>query len=157
MPSAFEILDGDELRTWLSDDLGFSLDDRARHADRTGRVARMLARHGVHVIVALVSPQARVRDEQRKLAWQNNIRFAEVYLTADRSRVIQRDTKGLYRRAYSGEIPAFTGVSAPYEPPLNPELTIRTDELSPEQSSSALEAWLRTAGWWSEFSRAACR
>ena len=118
-----EILDGDEVRQNLSKGLGFSREDRDTNIRRIGYVAKLLARNGVVVITAAISPYRAVRDEVRREIGA----FVEVYVKASLDECVRRDTKGLYRRALAGEIPQFTGVSDPYEEPLRPELVIDTE------------------------------
>jgi adenylylsulfate kinase len=125
-----EVLDGDEVRTNLSKGLGFSKEDRDTNIRRIGYVARLLARNGVIAITAAISPYRAIRDEIR----QGHERFVEVYVKCPLEKLIERDVKGLYRRALKGEIGSFTGISDPYEEPLNPELVIETHLESPEQS-----------------------
>ena len=122
-----ELLDGDEVRTWLSRGLGFSREDREENVRRIGHVALLLARHGVGVIVAAISPYRASRDEVRRMAADQGISFVEVYLQASLDVLIARDVKGLYKKALAGEIPNFTGVSDPYEPPETPEATVCSD------------------------------
>ena len=118
-----EVLDGDEVRQNLSKGLGFTREDRDTNIRRIGYVAKLLARNGVVVITAAISPYRAVRDEVR---WEIGA-FVEVYVKASLDECVRRDTKGLYRRALAGEIPQFTGVSDPYEEPLRPELVIDTE------------------------------
>jgi adenylylsulfate kinase len=127
-----EILDGDEVRQNLSQGLGFSREDRDTNIRRIGYVAKLLTRNGVAVITAAISPYRAVRDEVRREIGA----FVEVYVKASLDECIRRDTKGLYRRALAREIPQFTGVSDPYEAPLDPELVIDT-ELEDVQGSTA--------------------
>lgn len=122
-----EILDGDEVRTHLSKGLGFTKEDRDVNVRRIGFVARLLARHGVLAITAAISPYAGTRAEMRKLAGDEDIPFIEVFVDAKLESLIARDVKGLYKRALAGEIPHFTGVSDPYEPPPAPDVVVRTD------------------------------
>lgn len=122
-----ELLDGDEVRTYLSRGLGFSRQDREENVRRIGYVARVLARHEVGVITAAISPYKSSRDEVRALATQAGIPFLEVYVQASLEALIARDVKGLYKKALAGEIPHFTGVSDPYEPPEAPEIIVRSD------------------------------
>jgi adenylylsulfate kinase len=122
-----EVLDGDEVRTWLSRGLGFSREDRDENVRRIGHVARLLGRHGVGVLVAAISPYRSSREEVRRMALQEGIPFVEVYIQASLDALIARDVKGLYKKALAGEIPHFTGVSDPYEPPESPEVTVRSD------------------------------
>jgi len=129
---AHELLDGDEVRTFLSAGLGFSRADRDTNIRRIGYVARLLAKHGVLVIVSAISPYRATRDELRAASAAAGHGFVEVFVNAPLETVIARDVKGLYAKAQAGEIPSFTGISDPYEPPLSPELELRTDQLSIE-------------------------
>ena len=122
-----EILDGDEIRTELSKELTFSKEDRDRNIRRIGYVARLLGRNGVAVIAAAISPYADVRNEVRAKMGQEGVPFVEVHVHAELTTLIERDTKGLYKKALAGEIKNLTGVSDPYEPPTNPEVMVRTD------------------------------
>lgn len=122
-----EVLDGDEVRTWLSRGLGFSREDRDENVRRIGHVARLLGRHGVGVIVAAISPYRGSREEVRRMAAQEGIPFVEVYIQASLDALIARDVKGLYKKALAGEILHFTGVSDPYEAPETPEAIVRSD------------------------------
>jgi adenylyl-sulfate kinase len=117
-----EVLDGDAIRENLSKGLGFSKEDRDTNIRRIGYVAELLARNGVVVIVAAISPYRAVRDEVRARI----DRFVEVHVHCSLDELVRRDVKGLYRRALAGEIPHFTGVSDPYEQPLDPEVTVDT-------------------------------
>jgi len=143
---AVEILDGDEVRTHLSKGLGFSKEDRDVNVRRIGFVARLLARHGVFVITAAISPYGEVRREIRRLAEREGIPFVEVFVDAALESLVARDVKGLYRRALAGEIPHFTGVSDPYEPPTHPEVIVRTDVETVETSVAAIVAVLARMG-----------
>jgi len=127
-----EVLDGDEVRQNLSKGLGFSREDRDTNIRRIGYVARLLARNGVAVITAAISPYRAIRDEVREEIGA----FVEVYVKASLDECIRRDTKGLYRRALAGEIPQFTGVSDPYEEPLAAELVIDTEREEVADSAS---------------------
>ena len=129
-----EILDGDEVRTHLSKGLGFTKEDRDINVHRIGFVARLLARHGVFVITAAISPYAATRDEIRALAAADGIAFIEVFVDPALESLVRRDVKGLYKRALAGEIAHFTGVSDPYEPPAHPEIVIKTDAEAVEAS-----------------------
>jgi adenylyl-sulfate kinase len=122
-----EILDGDEVRTHLSKGLGFTKEDRDVNVGRIGFVARLLARHGVFVITAAISPYADTRNEIRQLAEAEQIPFVEVFVNPTFASLVRRDVKGLYKRAIAGEIPHFTGVSDPYEPPASPDVVVHTD------------------------------
>ena len=125
-----ELLDGDVVRTHLSKGLGFSKEDRDTNVRRIGFVCELLSRNGVIAIAAAISPYRQVRDEVRGKI-EN---FVEVYCHAPVEVLAQRDVKGLYKKAMAGDIPSFTGISDPYEPPANPEITI--DSSSEEIGSS---------------------
>jgi len=129
-----EILDGDEVRTYLSKDLGFSKEDRDVNVRRIGYVARLLARNGVASIAAAISPYAGTRAEVRRLAAEEGIPFVEVYARAEIEALVRRDVKGLYEKALAGKLPNFTGISDPYEAPESPEVLVRTDQEAIEQS-----------------------
>jgi adenylylsulfate kinase len=128
-----EVLDGDIIREKFSRGLGFSKRDRDENVRRAGYVAHLLARHGVVVVVALISPYRALRDEVR--GGMNGIPFIEVYVNAPLDVCEGRDPKGLYQKARRGEILSFTGVDDPYEPPLSPEVECRTDQESLEASA----------------------
>src|SRR5215472_17237481 len=118
-----ELLDGDVVRTNLSQGLGFSREDRDTNVRRIGFVAELLSRNGVISVVAAISPYRSTREEMRSRI-QN---FVEVFVDCPLDVLTARDPKGLYRRALAAEIPHFTGVSDLYEPPHNPDITVRTD------------------------------
>ena len=141
-----EVLDGDEVRTNLSKGLGFSKEDRDINIRRIGFVARLLARNGVVAIGAAISPYADVRDELRTLAAKDGVDFIEVHAHATIDALAARDVKGLYRKALAGELANFTGVSDPYEPPTNPDVIIRSDQESIDESLSRILGLLATRG-----------
>jgi adenylyl-sulfate kinase len=138
-----ELLDGDVVRTNLSKGLGFSKEDRDENVRRIGFICEMLSRHGVAAIAAAISPYRSIRDEVRS----KTKKFVEVYVECPLDTLVQRDVKGLYKRALAGEIDNFTGVSDPYEPPLNPEVVVKTSQESPEQSVAAIMAKLEALGY----------
>ncbi|MFQ3671913.1 MAG: adenylyl-sulfate kinase, partial [Verrucomicrobiia bacterium] len=123
------ILDGDNLRHGLCSDLGFSDRDRAENIRRAGEVAKLMAEAGLVVISALISPFAAERARVRNICQTAGIPFCEVFVNAPLAICEQRDPKKLYQKARRGEIKGFTGIDAPYEPPLQPDLEIRTDLL----------------------------
>ena len=126
-----EILDGDVVRTNLSKGLGFSKEDRDTNIKRIGFVCKLLTRNDVIAISAAISPCREIRDFVR-----NDIGdFIEIYCDSALEVLIERDTKGLYKKALAGEIKNFTGISDPYEPPQNPELILKTDSESPADSA----------------------
>jgi len=138
-----EILDGDEVRTFLSRGLGFTRPDREENLRRIGYVARLLAKHGVAAITAAISPYQSARSEVRELSRQAGLPFVEVYAQASLDALVKRDAKGLYKKALAGEIPHFTGVSDPYEPPEAPEVTVRTELETVEQGVERILSALR--------------
>jgi adenylylsulfate kinase len=133
--SRVEVLDGDVVRENLSKGLGFSKEDRDTNIRRIAFVADLLSRNGVPVITAAISPYREIRDEARELMGD---RFIEVFVKASVEVCAERDVKGLYEKAFKGEIKEFTGVSDPYEPPLNPELTLDTEHQTPEESAAQI-------------------
>src|ERR687886_2411073 len=139
-----EVLDGDIVRTNLSKGLGFSRADRDTNVLRIGFVAKILARNGVAVIVSAISPYKEARDQVRRDIGED---FIEVFVSCPVEVCAERDVKGLYKKAFSGEIGAFTGVSDPYEPPAAPELTLRTNEEEPEESARKVIAKLEELGY----------
>jgi adenylyl-sulfate kinase len=129
-----EYLDGDTVRTHLSKGLGFSKEDRDTNIRRIGFVARLLARNGVVAIGAAISPYASTRDELRAAAAKDGIEFIEVHAHATIDALAARDVKGLYKKALAGEIGNFTGVSDPYEAPARPDVQVRSDQESVDES-----------------------
>lgn len=141
-----EVLDGDEVRTHLSKGLGFSKEDRDTNIRRIGYVARLLARNGVAVVAAAISPYAAVRDEVRAGLASEPADFVEIHVDCAIEDLTRRDVKGLYERALRGEIANFTGVSDPYEAPANPEVRVDSGAQSEEESLAAIVAYLEARG-----------
>ncbi|MGZ5307988.1 MAG: adenylyl-sulfate kinase [Solirubrobacterales bacterium] len=141
--SRIEVLDGDVVRENLSKGLGFSKEDRDTNIRRIAFVADLLSRNGVPVITAAISPYRELRDEARELMGD---RFIEVYVNASVDVCAERDTKGLYEKAFAGEIKEFTGVSDPYEPPLDAEISLDTENQSPEESAQKIISHLEERG-----------
>jgi adenylylsulfate kinase len=137
--SRIEVLDGDVVRENLSKGLGFSKEDRDTNIRRIAFVADLLSRNGVPVITAAISPYREIRDEAREVMGD---RFIEVFVKASVEVCAERDVKGLYEKAFKGEIKEFTGVSDPYEPPLNPELVLDTEHDSAEEDAAKVLAML---------------
>ena len=133
-----EALDGDEIRENLSRGLGFSREDRDTNIRRIGFVARLLARNGVVVLGAAISPYQRSRDDVRRLIEKDNVTFVEVFVRCSIETLIERDVKGLYAKALAGEIKHFTGISDPYEEPLAPEIIVDTEVESIEESADKI-------------------
>jgi len=141
-----EVLDGDIVRTNLSKGLGFSREDRNVNVLRIGFVANLLTRNGVAVIVSAISPYKEARDQVRRRI----IDFVEVFVDVPLEVAAERDVKGLYKKAFAGEIEQFTGVSDPYEPPAAPDLILKTDEETPEESARKVLEKLEFFGYlWS--------
>src|SRR5215218_6185755 len=139
-----EVLDGDVVRENLSKGLGFSKEDRDTNIGRIAFVADLLSRNGVPVITAAISPYKEIRDEARELMGD---RFIEVFVKASVDTCAERDVKGLYAKAFSGEIKEFTGVSDPYEEPERPEFVCDTESETPEESADKLLAYLEQRGF----------
>ncbi|MCL4123788.1 UNVERIFIED_CONTAM: hypothetical protein GTU68_055287 [Idotea baltica] len=138
-----EVLDGDEVRQNLSKGLGFSKEDRDTNITRIGYVANLLSRNGCGAITAAISPYASVRQQVRDLT---QAKFVEVFVFAPLETVEERDTKGLYKKARSGEIKNFTGISDPYEAPENAEVTVDTSKQSIEESAEVILKYLASEG-----------
>lgn len=135
-----ERLDGDEIRQHLSRGLGFSRDDRNENVRRIGFVARLLSRNGAIAIAAAISPYREMRDEVRRA---HEAPFIEIFVDCPLETLVKRDPKGLYAKAIQGQLPNFSGVSDPYEPPLTPEITVHTDRESIVASRDVILDWLR--------------
>jgi adenylylsulfate kinase len=138
------ILDGDNIRHGLNKNLGFSPEDRTENIRRIGEVAKLFTDAGTVTLTAFISPYRADRDQVRALMRAGD--FVEVYVDCPVEVCEQRDVKGLYKKARAGEIKEFTGISAPYEAPNEPELTIRTSQQSVEQSALQILAYLEQRG-----------
>ena len=138
-----EVLDGDVIRTNLSKGLGFSQEDRDTNIRRIGFVAKLLTRNGVLVMVAAISPYRSIRDEVRMDIGD----FLEVFVKCPVDVCAERDVKGLYKKAVAGEIKNFTGVSDPYEDPINPEVVCDTEPETVEQSTEKILAKMERLGY----------
>jgi len=125
-----ELLDGDVVRTNLSQGLGFSREDRDTNIRRIGFVSELLSRNGVVVVVAAISPYRETREEVKTRIGD----FVEVFVECPVAVLAERDVKGLYKKALAGEVGNFTGISDPYEPPLNPDVIVRSDRETVEES-----------------------
>ncbi len=134
------ILDGDNVRMGLNKDLGFSAEDRTENIRRITEVAKLFADSGSIILTAFISPYREDRDKAREII--SNDDFIEIFVSADLSVCEDRDPKGLYKKARSGEIKGFTGIDAPYEAPLNPELIVETDKNSIEESAQIVVDYL---------------
>lgn len=135
-------LDGDNVRFGLNKDLGFDEDSRVENIRRIGEVAKLFSDASCFTITAFISPYRVDRKTVRELHEKANLGFVEVFVDAPLSIVEQRDPKGLYKKARAGEIKEFTGISAPYEPPENPEIHIKTGECDVTQAVKAITEYL---------------
>jgi adenylyl-sulfate kinase len=140
-----EYLDGDTVRTHLSKGLGFSKEDRDTNIERIGWVASRLTRHGAAVVAAAISPYEETRRKARAMVEEWGP-FVEVHVKASVDECARRDAKGLYEKAFAGELKEFTGVSDPYEAPSSPELVIDTEREDPERSARRVLAKLEELG-----------
>jgi adenylylsulfate kinase len=138
------ILDGDNVRMGLNSNLGFSPDDRTENIRRIGEVAKLFTDAGIIVFSSFISPYRSDRDQVRDIMADDD--FVEVHVAASLETCEGRDVKGLYKKARAGEIPEFTGISAPYEEPLKPELVLDTNDKTVEESVAHLVAYLEKAG-----------
>jgi adenylyl-sulfate kinase len=133
-----ETLDGDEVRENLSRGLGFSKEDRDTNIRRIGFVARLLARNGVIVLASAISPYRQSRDDVRQSVESDGARFVEVFVQAPLDVLVERDVKGLYKKALAGEIKNFTGVSDPYEAPYAPDVLVDSSIETIEESAARI-------------------
>jgi adenylylsulfate kinase len=139
------VLDGDNIRHGLNKDLGFSPEDRNENIRRIGEVAKLFTTAGVINVTAFISPYRSDRDRVRAIMEDGE--FIETYVECSLAECERRDPKGHYKKARAGEIKEFTGVSAPYEPPLQPEIVVQTDRESEEQSLQRILAYLEERGY----------
>ncbi len=138
-----ERLDGDIVRKSLTKDLGFSKEDRYKNIERVTFVAKLLTRNGVIVIASFVSPYNEVREMSRREIGN----FVLVYVKCSLEECIKRDSKGMYKKAIAGEISNFTGISDPFEEPINPEIIVETDKESPNESKNNVIRKLEKLGY----------
>ena len=139
------VLDGDNVRHGLNENLGFSPEDRTENIRRIGEVSKLFTDAGVLVFTSFISPYRADRDQARALFEKGD--FVEVYVKADVETCEGRDPKGLYKKARAGEIPEFTGISAPYEEPNDPELALDTANQTVEESVASLVGYLEAEGY----------
>lgn len=139
------LLDGDNVRHGLNKNLGFSAEDREENIRRIGEVAKLFVDAGVIVLTAFISPYRRDRDQVRAIVGEGE--FVEVFVDTPIDVCESRDPKGLYKKARAGEIKNFTGIDDPYEAPENPEITLRTDQSSIEESVVQIIATLTQDGY----------
>lgn len=135
------ILDGDNIRSGLCSDLGFSIEDRSENMRRIGETAALFANAGIIAITAFISPFAKERKDARDLVQKG--RFFEIYIDTSLETCEKRDPKGFYKKARKGEIQSFTGIDSPYEKPSKPELTIKTEDKNPESAVELITSLLK--------------
>ena len=137
-----EILDGDVVRQSLTRDLGFNQEDRMINLERVTFVAKLLSRNNVATIVSFISPYIAARERARR----ETTNFMEVFAKCPIEVCMERDTKGLYKKAQEGQLDNFTGVNHPYEEPKNPEIVVETDKETPEESTTRVLSYLEQIG-----------
>jgi adenylyl-sulfate kinase len=143
MGMTVQTLDGDEVRTWLSPNEGFSREDRERHLRRVAHICELLSKNGVVVLASFVSPYRSSRDYARSIIPA----FAETHVKCSLETAVKRDPKGLYKRASSGQMTNMTGLQDVYEEPSSPEIVVDTDKQSLEQSEAVIISRLRELGY----------
>ena len=138
------MLDGDNIRHGLNKNLGFSAADRAENIRRIGEVGKLFADAGLITLTSFVSPYRQDRDAVRALLGEGE--FVEVFIDTPLELCERRDPKGLYQKARAGQIPNFTGISDPYEPPVNPEVVIKTADCTPQEAARQIIEYLERTG-----------
>lgn len=138
------VLDGDNIRHGLNKNLGFSPADRTENIRRIGEVAKLFADAGLITMTSFISPYRADRDLVRKIHEQAGLPFIEVFVSVPLEICETRDAKGLYQKARAGQLPEFTGISAPYEEPLQPELVLHNDRVTPQESAAAVLQYLES-------------
>ncbi len=141
-----ELLDGDWIRKTINTDAGFTKEEREKHLLRVAWIARLLARNGIITLCSFVSPYRDVREKVKSII-EEEASYLEVYVKVSLSTAIKRDPKGLYKRALSGEIKNFTGISDVYEEPINPSIVVDTEKETPEGSTRRILEYLENNGF----------
>ncbi len=136
------VLDGDNIRHGLNKNVGFSPEDREENIRRIGEVSKLFADAGVLTFTSFISPYRKDRDQARKIHEEAGLAFIEIFVSAPLEVCEQRDPKGLYQKAREGKIPEFTGISAPYEEPLKPEIVLDAAKLSPQEAAAEVINYL---------------
>ncbi len=139
------LLDGDNIRSGLNKDLGFSKEDRSENIRRIAEVAKLFVDAGIITITAFISPFIKDREEAKKIIGRDN--FIEIFIDTPLEECIKRDPKGLYKKALNGEIKDFTGIDSPYEPPEDPDICIKTANESIEKSVEKIINYLKGKGF----------
>lgn len=140
------VLDGDNIRHGLNKNLGFSPEDREENIRRIGEVSKLFADAGVLTCTSFISPYRKDRDHARTIHQEAGLPFVEIFVKASVELCEQRDPKGLYKKARAGQLPEFTGISAPYEEPLKPEIVLETEKLSPQEAAQVVLDYLLEHG-----------
>lgn len=138
-----QVLDGDNVRSGICNNLGFSLEDRAENIRRIAEVSKLFCQSGIICINSFVSPTIQIRQKAKDIIGEED--FMEVYIDTPLEECEKRDVKGLYKKARAGEIRGFTGIDSPYEPPKNPRIIIRTKDLSVEESIGKVYQFVKSA------------
>ncbi|MBP1448889.1 MAG: adenylyl-sulfate kinase [Thermoproteus sp.] len=132
------VLDGEWVRRHVNEGIGFSREERRRHLIRATKIATLMVKSGILVLMSFIAPYRDVRKEMKELVTSEGIKFMEVYVKVSINEAIRRDPKGLYKKALTGEIKNFTGIDDPYEEPENPDLIIDTEKTAPNEAASVL-------------------
>jgi adenylylsulfate kinase len=141
------VLDGDNIRHGLNQNLGFSAEDREENIRRIGEVSKLFADAGLIVMTSFISPYRKDRDRARQLHGEAGLGFIEVFIDAPVGVCEERDPKGLYKKARTGQLKGFTGVDDPYEPPLHPELIMKAETSSPQEIAAEILDYLHDHGY----------
>jgi len=140
-------LDGDNIRLGINKNLGFSAEDRAENIRRIGEIAKLFVDTGIFALSSFISPYRADRDNVRKLHEDADMAFIEIYVDCPLQEAEKRDPKGLYKKARAGEIKNFTGIDDPYEPPVNPEIHLKTAEMTLDEEVQAIIDYLEAKGF----------
>ncbi len=143
-------LDGDNIRLGINKNLGFSAEDRTENIRRIGEIAKLFVDSGVISLSSFISPYRQDRDTVRQLHKESGFDFIEVYVDCPLEEAEKRDPKGLYKKARAGEIKNFTGIDDPYEAPENPEIHLRTDQMTLEEEVDTIIDYLKSHGFLAE-------
>jgi len=135
-----QVLDGDNIRSGINSNLGFSLEDREENIRRIAEISKLYVNSGVITINSFVSPTIKIRSQARDIIGEEN--FIEIYINTPLEICEKRDVKGLYQKARKGEIKGFTGIDSPYEPPVNPDVNVHTENLSVTESANIIYEYI---------------
>ena len=135
-----QVLDGDNIRSGINNNLGFSLEDREENIRRIAEISKLYVNSGIITINSFVSPTIKIRSQARDIIGEEN--FIEIYINTPLEICEKRDVKGLYQKARKGEIKGFTGIDSPYEPPVNPDVNVHTENLSVTESANSIYEYI---------------